>query len=57
MSPSDPQTGSFGVLIVGQDRGQFADIALFCRFLAISLFTVADGFDSAKTIKDNKIKS
>lgn len=46
MSPSDPQTGSFGVLIVGQDRGQFAEIALFCRFLAISLCIVAAGFDS-----------
>lgn len=52
MSPSDPQTGSFGVLIVGQDRGQLAEIALFCRFLAISLCIVEAGFDSERKEDD-----
>lgn len=51
MSPSDPQTGSFGVLIVGHDLGQLAEIALFCRFFAISLCIVAAGFDAANRRK------
>lgn len=34
MSPSDPHTGSLGVLIVGQDRGQLVEIALFWREVA-----------------------
>lgn len=29
--PSEPQTGSCGVLMVGHERGQFAEIALFLR--------------------------
>lgn len=33
--PSDPQTGSCGVLIVGHERGQLAEIALFCRPAAV----------------------
>lgn len=33
---------------MGQERGQFTDMALFCRFLAISLCMVAAGFDSVK---------
>lgn len=53
MSPSDPQTGSFGVLIVGQDRGQFAEMALFCRFLDNALLIVAAGFDSE--MEENKM--
>lgn len=45
------------MLIVGQDRGQFAEIALFCRLLVIALCIVAAGLDSEKENDQNELIS